>query len=229
MKRRTFLQSIIGGVTALFVPKLKAEENNENAEKSDPELISQKRHPLARLDCGEAECRHYRWLGCHGCDDPMNQSACALPLDDGYECLMSEFPIWFEGKIFRSRSVSPAACVWWNRVFMHELRKGIYKHPLNITLTSSHIPYKHCNKQYLSGHILEFVHLDFLPDSMWGVQNKSLEEAAIKLAHRCAEQLPLNERVPKKIALRFAENKSGPLKTNEFYLGWEYNNLHKRK
>ena len=210
------------------VPKAKATENNENAEKSDLGLISQKRHQLARLDCGEAECIHYRWLGCHGCDDPMNQSACALPLDDGYECLMSEDHILFESLLLRSPLVSPAACVWWNRIFMLELRKGIYKHPLNITLTSSHIPYKHCNKQYLSGHILEFIHLHFIPDSMWGAHNKSLYEAAIKLARRCAEQLPPKERNPRKIALRFGEKKVGPFKSIEFYLGWEYKDKNRR-
>ncbi len=126
MKRRTFLQSIIGGVTALFMLKAKAKPltsdiyspNNPNSKvkwrkwaKLDkcPEAYTREDieaasginevmlgEPLARLDCGEAECIHYRWLGCHGCDDPANQSACALRLEKGYECLMSEDHIWFE-------------------------------------------------------------------------------------------------------------------------------------
>ena len=134
MKRRSFLQSIIGGLTALFVGSANLDSkssdiyapNNPNSKvkwrkwaklKKEPEEYTQEDieaasgyneeisppQPLARLDCGEVECIHYRWLGCHCCDDPANQSACALPLEKGYECLMSTDHILFESQAVNAR------------------------------------------------------------------------------------------------------------------------------
>ncbi len=41
----------------------------------------------ARLDCERIECVNYGGLGCHGCDDPMNQTCCRLDLSDAMECI----------------------------------------------------------------------------------------------------------------------------------------------
>lgn len=40
-----------------------------------------------KLDCERIECTHYGGLGCHGGDDPMNQTACLLDLNEAMECL----------------------------------------------------------------------------------------------------------------------------------------------
>lgn len=41
----------------------------------------------ARLDCERIECINYGGIGCHGCDDPMNQTCCRLDLNDAMECI----------------------------------------------------------------------------------------------------------------------------------------------
>lgn len=42
---------------------------------------------MSKLDCKKKECRNYGGLGCHGCDDPMNQTACRLELNEAVKCL----------------------------------------------------------------------------------------------------------------------------------------------
>ena len=40
-----------------------------------------------RLDCEKKDCIHYGGLGCHGTDDPMNQTCCRLDLNEATKCL----------------------------------------------------------------------------------------------------------------------------------------------
>lgn len=41
------------------------------------------------MDCENYHCGNYGGLGCHGCDDPMNQTCCRLELNKAAECLNS--------------------------------------------------------------------------------------------------------------------------------------------
>jgi len=43
------------------------------------------------LDCKKDNCIHYGHLGCHGGDDPMNQTACRLSLEEFDECINNDF------------------------------------------------------------------------------------------------------------------------------------------
>jgi len=43
------------------------------------------------LDCKKEDCKHHSVLGCHGCDDPQNQSACKLPLVRFLECINNNY------------------------------------------------------------------------------------------------------------------------------------------
>ncbi len=40
-----------------------------------------------RFDCERIECINYGGLGCHGADDPMNQTCCRLDLNKAMECI----------------------------------------------------------------------------------------------------------------------------------------------
>lgn len=53
-------------------------------------------HEQEGLDCGRTDCKHYGGLGCHGADDPMNQTACKLNLKQGMECLISKGTLFYE-------------------------------------------------------------------------------------------------------------------------------------
>jgi len=43
------------------------------------------------LDCKKESCKHHSFLGCHGADDPMNQTACRLQLNEFNECINNNF------------------------------------------------------------------------------------------------------------------------------------------
>lgn len=45
---------------------------------------------MTEIDCENEGCENYGGLGCHGCDDPLNQTACKLELNDAKECLNGE-------------------------------------------------------------------------------------------------------------------------------------------
>lgn len=53
-------------------------------------------HEQHGLDCGRTDCKHYGGLGCHGNDDPMNQTSCKLNLKQGMECLNSKGTLFYE-------------------------------------------------------------------------------------------------------------------------------------
>lgn len=44
----------------------------------------------ARLDCEKKDCVNYGGLGCHGTDDPLNQTCCWLKLNKAKRCLDSK-------------------------------------------------------------------------------------------------------------------------------------------
>lgn len=53
-------------------------------------------HEQEGLDCGRTDCYHYGGLGCHGNDDPMNQTCCKLVLKQGTECLDSKGTLFYK-------------------------------------------------------------------------------------------------------------------------------------
>ena len=45
------------------------------------------RGETVKLDCEKKDCIYYGGLGCHGSDDPMNQTCCRLDLSKATKCL----------------------------------------------------------------------------------------------------------------------------------------------
>jgi len=53
-------------------------------------LLTKANKVKARLDCERIECIQYGGLGCHGADDPLNQTCCRLDLNKATKCLDSK-------------------------------------------------------------------------------------------------------------------------------------------
>lgn len=49
----------------------------------------------SRFDCEKTDCIHYGGIGCHGTDDPMNQTCCRLDLNEATKCLNDpDYPMY---------------------------------------------------------------------------------------------------------------------------------------
>ena len=106
MNRRSFFKRVTGfvagvcGISTAKPPKIEwrkwahLDREPEGAVK-----------PLLEGDCERKDCIHYGGLGCHGCDDHLNQTACKLELNKAIVCMRQGYTYYEAKKVLCGNSI----------------------------------------------------------------------------------------------------------------------------